>query len=321
MSSISPAVSVIVPAYKCTAYIAATLESAFAQTFQDFELIVVNDGCPDTQNLEREIEPFQSRIVYIKQANGGPGAARNTGIRAARASIVAMMDSDDFWEPDYLAVHMGMFYKDPSIDLIYPNAVFFGDTPIAGQTFMSFFPQKGDPCFQTILTGDCQVFAQVAARREVLIKAGLYDTSLMSAEDLDLWLRVAKDGGRIVRHERPLVRYRLRSGSLSHDGIRNLEYVLRVLDKLLRRDDLTEAERNAVLAEVEKRKANMHFEAGRRALYLGDTDKAIVELTEANRYFRRVKPWLMVQLMRVAPEFAYWLTRFGYYPGVTYGVK
>jgi glycosyltransferase involved in cell wall biosynthesis len=321
MSRSSPAVSVIVPAYKCTAYIAATLESAFAQTFRDFELIVVNDGCPDTENLERELEPYQSRIVYIKQPNGGPGAARNTGVRAASAPIVAMMDSDDFWEPDYLAFHLEMFEKDPSIDLIYPNAVFFGDTPVAGQTFMQFFPQKGEPGFDTILTGDCLVFAQVTARREILLKAGLYDTSLMSAEDMDLWLRVAKAGGRIARHERPLVRYRLRSGSLSYDSIRNLEYVLRVLDKLLNRDDLTEAERQAVLAEVEKRKATMRFEAGRRALYQGDTDKAIVELTEANRYFRRLKPWLMVQLMRITPGFAYWLTRFGYYPGVTYGAK
>ena len=81
-----PAVSVIVPAHRVTAYIAATLDSVLAQTRPDFEIVVVNDGCPDTAGLERVLESYRDRIVYRRQAAGGPSAARNAGIATARGA-------------------------------------------------------------------------------------------------------------------------------------------------------------------------------------------------------------------------------------------
>ena len=82
----TPAVSVIIPAYNVTAFIADALNSLRAQTFRDFETIVVNDGCPDSDNLERVLEPYRGEIVYIRQENQGVAAARNTALRAARKS-------------------------------------------------------------------------------------------------------------------------------------------------------------------------------------------------------------------------------------------
>ena len=313
-----PAVSIIVPVYRTTAYIAGTLDSALAQTFTDFELILVNDGCPDTENLERVLEPYMSRIVYVKQPNGGPGGARNTAVRMARATWVAMLDSDDFWESDYLATQMKLLEQDPTIDVIYPDAVFFGETPDVGKTFLQYFPPQGQPTFLNILNGNCHVFAQVTARKDVLIRAGLYDPALVSAEDLDLWLRVAKIGGRITYHDRVLVRYRCRAESQSNDPVRNLEHTIRVVEKLVQRDDLTGPERLAVTKQLEKEKAFLHFEKGRKALYQGDTGVALVQLAAANRYFRRPKDALIVGLLRIAPRLAYWLTRFRYYPGISH---
>src|SRR4029453_10160507 len=75
-----PAVSVIIPAYKTAPFIGETLASVVAQTFQDFEIIVVNDGSPDTVELERVIEPYRERITYVVQENRGLSAARNAGI-------------------------------------------------------------------------------------------------------------------------------------------------------------------------------------------------------------------------------------------------
>ena len=71
------------------------LESVFAQRFTDFEVVLVNDGSPDTEMLEHLIAPYQDRIVYLKQSNRGPAAARNTGIRAAKGKYIAFLDSDD----------------------------------------------------------------------------------------------------------------------------------------------------------------------------------------------------------------------------------
>src|ERR1035437_3884615 len=87
-----PAVSIIIPAYRTASYIAEALDSAFAQTFPDFDVIVVNDGCPDSARLEKVLEPYRSRIHYIRKENGGPGSARNAGILATKSPFVAMLD-------------------------------------------------------------------------------------------------------------------------------------------------------------------------------------------------------------------------------------
>src|ERR1700692_783320 len=112
----SPAVSVIVPAYKVTDFIAKTLDSLRSQTFRDFETIVVNDGCPDSENLERVLEPYRGEIVYIRQENQGLAGARNTAIKAARAPLVGLLDSDDAWEPDYLEVQTKFLAEHPQVD-------------------------------------------------------------------------------------------------------------------------------------------------------------------------------------------------------------
>jgi len=85
-------VSVIIPAYNVAPYIAQTLHSVFAQTKPAFEVIVVNDGSPDTAELEEVLRPFRDRIVYLKQENRGLSGARNTGIRAATGDLIALVD-------------------------------------------------------------------------------------------------------------------------------------------------------------------------------------------------------------------------------------
>jgi glycosyltransferase involved in cell wall biosynthesis len=91
----APVVSIVVPAYNAAKYIGETLDSVLAQTFNEYEIIVVNDGSPDTAELERALAPYRSRIVYLTQENGGPGRARNTAIRAARGRYIALLDADD----------------------------------------------------------------------------------------------------------------------------------------------------------------------------------------------------------------------------------
>ena len=108
-------VSVIIPAYNTAAYITETLDSVFAQTFKDFEVIVVNDGSPDTEDLERVLQPYRARIVYVKQENRGVSGARNAGILRARGEFLAFLDSDDVWLPDYLAEQMKFLEAHPHL--------------------------------------------------------------------------------------------------------------------------------------------------------------------------------------------------------------
>src|SRR5262245_29967240 len=116
--TINPAVSVIIPAYNVASYITDTLESVFAQTYRDFETIVVNDG--STDHTESRITPFRSRIVYLSKPNGGVHSARNAGLKAAHGRYIAFLDSDDMWLPHYLEAMLGLIESDSRISAVYP---------------------------------------------------------------------------------------------------------------------------------------------------------------------------------------------------------
>jgi glycosyltransferase involved in cell wall biosynthesis len=300
-----PAVSVIVPTYNVTAFIAEALDSLRAQTFRNFETILVNDGCPDTLNLERALEPYSDEIVYIKKENGGLASARNTGIHAARAPLVALLDSDDAWEPDYLAVQTGLLDSRPDIGVVYPNAFFFGETPFNGKTVMDLFPSHGEVTLQSILSLQCRVFVGVTARREPLLHAGLFDPELRSAEDLDLWLRLAKTGVRFLYHERPLVRYRARPTNLSNDPIWMGRSVLRVYEKLQGRLDLTPDESECLKNAIRREQATLDFYLGKKALYAHNRAEALEKLGRANQVLHNRKLSAALLALRFAPSLLY----------------
>lgn len=298
----APRVSIIIPAYRAAGYIQAAIDSVFAQTFKDYEVIVVNDGSPDTEELERVLEPYRERILYIKQENRGVSAARNVAIRASRSPFIAQLDPDDLWEPEYLAVQIETIERDPSIDVLYPNALVFGDMPEAGREFMEVAPSEGEVTFESLIMQQCTVMTCVTARREMVLRAGLYDESLNCSEDFDLWLRIVKAGGRIHYHRRVLVRYRRHRGSLSSDPLWVCENALRVLDKAERTMTLTDEERETLVRARARFRATHSFYKGKRAFTEGDTKTAIQCLKEANSFFRSRKTALVLILLRFAPQ-------------------
>src|ERR1700676_72285 len=102
---VSPLVSIVIPCFNATKYIPETLDSLRAQTFRDFEIILVNDGCPDTENLERVLEPYRDEIRYLKSGRWASiSESRNNAIQASTARYIALLDADDIWEPNYLQV-------------------------------------------------------------------------------------------------------------------------------------------------------------------------------------------------------------------------
>src|ERR1700687_3516192 len=133
------------PAFRATAYIGEALESVFRQTYTDYEVIVINDACPDTVNLERVLEPYRGRIRYIKHPrNTGQAGGPDTGLAATDAPYVALLDADDLWDPKYLETHMGMLLADPTLDVVYCNARIFGQTADAGRNSMDLLPSEGE---------------------------------------------------------------------------------------------------------------------------------------------------------------------------------
>jgi glycosyltransferase involved in cell wall biosynthesis len=298
----SPLVSIIIPAYNVAEFIGEALDSVLAQTFTDYETIVINDGSPDSASLERALAPYLSRIVYLKQENRGVSAARNTGIGIARGLLLAFLDADDTWLPNYLEVQVARIQADPTIDVLYPNVMMFGGSSEAGEEFMTICPSSGDVTFERLVAQECNVSNCSIARRDTIVRAGMFDEELRSVEDFDLWLRVIKEGGRIAYHRDVLARYRRRPGSLTADPIWLSQNVLRVLKKVKQTMTLTSSERATVDLHRQRFEALLSFHEGKRAFFSGDTAGAIHGLTEANRFFRNRKIAITLMMLRIAPR-------------------
>jgi len=132
-----PAVSVIMPAYNVEPYVGDAIRSALAQTFTDFELIVVDDGSTDgTAQVVRALSPTDSRIKLVQQANRGLAGARNSALRASRGDFLALLDSDDLWEPAFLAEQLEILHTRPGVDMrSNEDYDFWLRSAVAGFTF------------------------------------------------------------------------------------------------------------------------------------------------------------------------------------------
>ena len=298
----APTVSVIIPAYNVSAYIAEALDSVFAQTFSDFEAIVVDDGSPDRDALKRTLQPYFGRIVYLEQENKGLSGARNMGIRAARGKYVALLDADDIWERDYLAVQVGYLRDHPEIDVVYPDAVIFGEGLDVGRVYSELFPTRAEVSFESLLNREAYVFISVTGKREVFVNAGLFDEDLRACEDIDLWLRLAWAGTRFATHGQRLVSYRRHKTSLSADPIRLARSKIDMMERLRNRLTLNPSQEAALRGAISLRNAELHLLLGKKAMFERDFGSAIDHLTQANSCFHSKKLKVAIPLLKVAPR-------------------
>jgi glycosyltransferase involved in cell wall biosynthesis len=291
-----------VPAYNVAPYIGQALRSLMEQTFGRFEVIVVNDGSPDTIALEAALAPFRDRIVYATQNNQGVSAARNHAVRIARGDYVAFLDADDEWLPHYLEDQLARARANPAASILYGDAEIFGDVAQAGRRFMELSPSSGEVDFPSLVTQRCTVMTSAMVRRDVFVRVGGQDEALRSSEDFDFWLRAAHQGIRFDYTTRVLSRYRRREGSLSADPVWMSRHILVVLDKCLRTLPLSEAERALVQRHREHVSAELRFYEGKRAFFQRDFVLARRALDEANRVMRSRKLALAILMLRLAPR-------------------
>ena len=303
MKSVIPYFSIVIPAYKSAHLIADALKSVFAQKIDDYEIIVVNDGSPDTLELEKALKPYLNDITYIERSNGGPAAARNTGILAAKGEYIAFLDSDDQWMPEHLAEMMAVLQRDPTLDLVYGDAVNFGDLAKEGATTMGANPSEGLATFESLVLCRCTVVGStVVARRQALIDAGLFDESFIQGEDFDLWARLAYRGGRIDYRKHIHARRRIHQSNLTLDTVGSFGGQARALRKLMKELDLPEDLRKEMQREAEKCDAAIALEKCKQQLVAKHYDEAVVELERANAEYRSRKLQLVLYLMRTMPQ-------------------
>jgi glycosyltransferase involved in cell wall biosynthesis len=275
----------------------------FAQDYTDFEVIVINDGSPDTPELERVLEPYRDRIVYLKQENRRACGARNNGINHARGEYVAFLDSDDSWMPTYLRTQLGHLQKNPSLDMIYCDCLIYGGGPQTGKTFMQTCPSRGPVNFETLLLEQCQVpISGTIVRRRLLIDAGGFDERLAMCDDYEMWLRLAHRGSRIAYHPSVLARLRIgRPNSLSASDARMLAAFLTILSNVKTGWDLSKEQKILLTKKFDQARALLDLERGKEFLKQNDYNQARTLLEQANGQLRRGKLKLTLFGLRVAP--------------------
>ena len=230
-----PLVSVIIPTYNCAAWIAQAIESVFAQTYTNLEVIVVDDG--STDDTRARLTPWDGRIRYIVQANGGPAKARNRGIKEARGALIAFLDADDLWLPEKLMRQWECLQQSADIGLVHTDT-YHKYEPSAECVYLHRSRERFvNMCYPEFFLGNRVHTSTVLVTRTGLDRAGLFDESIRvpSTEDLDLWIRIAKDFAFGYVNE-SLVVYRHHNTNGSLDQLAMVQNEYRVLARAFGQD-------------------------------------------------------------------------------------
>ncbi len=223
-----PKVSVVIPAYNAMAYLPETLESVLRQTVTDFEVLIINDGSSDhiVQWVAQITDP---RVKLISQQNQGVSVARNTGLAHAQGEYMAFLDADDLWEPTKLEKQVQYLEDKPEVGLVYSWTALIDErgNP-TGRVYA--FDAEGNVWEQLLVGDPISNGSSCMVRRSCFETVGVFDRSLTSAEDYDMWLRIAARYPFAVVRE-PLTLYRQHFSSVSKNRQRMLQSLRTVIEK------------------------------------------------------------------------------------------
>jgi glycosyltransferase involved in cell wall biosynthesis len=246
MDSPTPLVSVIIPAYNCAPFIHDTLKSVYHQTYENWEIILIDDG--STDDTADALAPHMEKIRYHFQENRGTAAARNSGLREARGELIAFLDNDDLWLPRKLEMQVRALNAWPQCGLVFTDGMRFDESGARADSLLS---KDLDKWIHDHITSDPNVAvgwlsrefffrnhistaSSVMVPKEVVQSVGGFDERIAIADDYDLWLRIAQRYP-VLLHRSCLYMWRWRassqSGPTSHREHRWTEASIPVLEK------------------------------------------------------------------------------------------
>jgi len=259
-------VSVIIPTYNASKYVTKAIDSVLNQDYDNYEIIVVDDG--STDNTQEVLEKYGSKIKYIYQENGGPAKARNTGIISSYEDYIAFLDADDLWLPGKLRKQIDFFHRHPQYAMVYTDM----KHAVNGKIVNSSYLKEGN--YRYISSGfiyenllrECFIFTPtVIVKRECLEKVGLFREDLRISEDYDLWLRIA-DEYEIGFLDEPLVIRNRHGSNLTEDRYLYITSCIQLFEELLEKNEGNRKRVKIIKEELAVRYFNLGyylFELGR----------------------------------------------------------
>ena len=182
------------PVYNGEQYISEAIESVLAQTYHNFELIIVNDG--STDNSKSIIESYlgDSRILYFYQKNMGVSSARNLAIRKSKGELISFLDSDDLWHPKKLEVQIEYIKKYPNAHLVFTDYIIRNEIEGTHKNSSEFTPKNFRECnIKDLFFQNYIGILTILVKKNCLKNHDIFDIALKGSEDYELWLRLALD--------------------------------------------------------------------------------------------------------------------------------
>jgi GT2 family glycosyltransferase len=229
MSEENPKVSVVMPVYNGESYLSEAIESILAQTFENFEFVIVNDG--STDNSEEIIRSFpDERIRLINQSNRGLVESLNCGLHSSRGTYIARMDADDVCAPSRLEAEIKLFLSCPSLSVVGTSIKRID--PAGRLLKVDYYLANDAEIRQEMLLDNPFAHGSIMMRRDFALQAGGYRSEYWPAEDYDLWRRMASLG-ELANILEPLYLHRENSGTTPLHQSRRSEVTVRISNELL----------------------------------------------------------------------------------------
>ena len=282
-----PAVSIIIPTFNRVGLLSAALDSVALQTVDDYDVLLGDDG--STDGTREYVQSRPEPICYVWQPNQGVAEARNHGLRMVHSEFVAFLDSDDLWEPTFLAAAIGRLRAQPRLALVYSR---FTSMDAGGRILSSHNKQPFAGDVTRRLFGSTFIHTSaVVARAHVIRDAGGFDGRLSHNEDYDLWLRLS------LRHDfglipEPLCVRRCHPNSLAHNGC-TPDVLLRKANLLHRFYEQGGGKPKIGVDIANERLAKVYYTAGKALCRAGRSAEARDAFRRSLAFDRsRFKTWL-----------------------------
>lgn len=242
-----PRVSVVMAAKNYARFLPEAVESVRAQTFADWELLIIDDGSSD--NTPEVVRPFLSdpRVRYFRADRLGQSRAKNLGIGLSRGEFVAFLDADDAWEPTKFEKQLALFTNRPNVGVVFCRRSMMDEkgTPLA-RPAGTVPPPRGE-VLREMFVQNFVCFSSAIVRRAVFSRTGAFDPQWDLAIDFDLWLRVAKHY-EFDYVDEELVRYRTGHGNLSKKLLDRVDTALSIMHRAGERKVIAEVPPDTVAA-------------------------------------------------------------------------
>ncbi|MCI0493416.1 glycosyltransferase, partial [candidate division KSB1 bacterium] len=241
-------ISVIIPTYNRATVLEHAIESVLRQTYQNIELLIVDDG--STDHTRQVVEKYQSHVTYLSQLNKGPAAARNFGIQNSQGDLICFLDSDDRWVENKLKVQVDLILSDPDIKICYTDEIWMRHGVRVNQKhvhrkYSGWIYQK---CLPLCIISP----SSVMIHREVFGRVGLFDESMTVCEDYDLWLRISRFYPVTFIPKPLIIKYGGHRDQLSQQFLGMDVFRIRALEKILAENGLETVDRNATVKMLQK---------------------------------------------------------------------